>query len=68
MIYSCLLMVRRKHGQDRDEKTGVDSRSLTVKWCLLPLAIAACFSMVDVSPAELSVDYYGVEEVNMIAR
>ncbi len=37
-----------------------------VKWCLLPLAIAACFSMVDVSPAELPVDYYASEGVTMI--
>jgi hypothetical protein len=39
-----------------------------VKWCLLPLAIAACFSMVDVSPADLPVDYYVIEEVAMIER
>jgi hypothetical protein len=32
-----------------------------VKWCLLPLAIAACFAMVDVAPAELPVDYYTVD-------
>ena len=25
-----------------------------VKWCLLPLAITACLSMADVSPAELT--------------
>ena len=29
-----------------------------VKWCLLPLAIAACFAMVDVAPADLPVEYY----------
>jgi hypothetical protein len=34
-----------------------------VKWCLLPLAIAACFVMVDVAPAELPVDYYTSDEV-----
>jgi hypothetical protein len=34
-----------------------------VKWCLLPLAIAACFAMVDVAPAELPVDYYTSDEV-----
>jgi len=39
-----------------------------VKWCLLPLAIAACFSMVDVAPAELPVDYYTSEDVALIER
>jgi hypothetical protein len=39
-----------------------------VKWCLLPLAIAACFAMVDVAPAELPVDYYIIEEVALIGR
>ncbi len=39
-----------------------------VKWCLLPLAVAACFSMIDATPAELPVDYYSIEEVAMIAR
>ncbi len=39
-----------------------------VRWCLLPLAIAACLAMVDVSPAELPVDYYTFEEVAMIER
>ena len=39
-----------------------------VKWCLLPLAIAACFSMVDVSPAELPEGYYAIEEVVLIER
>jgi hypothetical protein len=39
-----------------------------MKWCLLPLAIAACISMGDVSPAELPVDYYAVEEVALIER
>jgi hypothetical protein len=34
-----------------------------VKWCLLPLAIAACFAMVDVAPAELPVDYYTSDKV-----
>jgi hypothetical protein len=34
---------------------------LLVKWLLLPLAIAACVSMIDASPAELPVDYYGIE-------
>jgi hypothetical protein len=44
-----------------------DIRKL-VKWCLLPLAIAACFSMIDVSPAELPVDYYAIEDVALIER
>jgi hypothetical protein len=39
-----------------------------VKWCLLPLALAACFSMVEVSPAELPVDYYVIEDVALIER
>jgi hypothetical protein len=39
-----------------------------VKWCLLPLAIAPCFAMVDVAPAELPVDYYTSEEVALIKR
>jgi hypothetical protein len=33
-----------------------------VKWCLLPLAIAACFAIFDVAPAELPVDYYTSDE------
>jgi hypothetical protein len=39
-----------------------------MKWCLLPLAIAACLSMVDVSPAELPVDYYSIDEAVLIER
>jgi hypothetical protein len=39
-----------------------------VKWCLLPLAIAACFSMVDVLPADLPVDYYTIEEAVLMER
>jgi hypothetical protein len=34
-----------------------------VKWCLLPLAIAACFSMIPATPADFPADYYGTEEV-----
>ena len=41
---------------------------MLVKWCLLPLGIAACFSMVDVSPAELPEGYYAVEEEGLIER
>jgi hypothetical protein len=29
-----------------------------MKWCLLPLAIAACFSMIDATPAELPEGYF----------
>ena len=50
------------------KRLGREVARTLVMWCLLPLAIAACFSMVDVSPAELPVDYYGIEEVNMIER
>jgi hypothetical protein len=39
-----------------------------VKWCLLPLAIAACFAMVDVAPAELPVDYYTIEDTYLVER
>jgi hypothetical protein len=39
-----------------------------VKWCLLPLAIAASLSMIDVSPAELPVDYYAIEDAVLIAQ
>ena len=39
-----------------------------VKWCLLPLAIAACLSMVDVSPAELPAGYHSIEDTLLIAR
>jgi hypothetical protein len=31
MILSCLLIVRRKHGQDWGEKIGVDLEALTVE-------------------------------------
>jgi hypothetical protein len=41
---------------------------MLMKWCLLPLAIAACFSMIDVSPAELPAGYYAVEEVALMER
>ena len=33
-----------------------------VKWFLLPLAVAACFAMDNVAPAELPVGYYSSEE------
>ena len=39
-----------------------------VKWCLLPLAIAACFAMVDVAPAELPVGYYTIGEAALMKR
>jgi hypothetical protein len=39
-----------------------------MKWCLLPLAIAACFSMIDAAPAELPVDYYTIVDAVLIAR
>ena len=39
-----------------------------VKWCLLPLAIAACFSMIDAAPAELPAGYYTVEDAVLIAQ
>lgn len=47
---------------------GREVARVLVMWCLLPLAIAACCSMVDVSPAELPVDYRAVGEVAMIER
>ena len=39
-----------------------------MKWCLLPLAIAACFSMIDATPAELPEGYYTVDEVFIVER
>jgi hypothetical protein len=39
-----------------------------MRWCLLPLAIAACFAMVDVAPAELPADYYAVEDEGQMER
>jgi hypothetical protein len=50
------------------KQAGREAIRKLVKWCLLPLAIAACFPMVDVSPAELPADYYVIEEVAMLAR
>ena len=38
-----------------------------VRWCVLPLAIAACLSMIDATPAEMPVDYYGIEDAVLIA-
>lgn len=39
-----------------------------VMWCLLPLAIAACFSMVDAAPAELPADYYTADHTSLMGR
>jgi len=39
-----------------------------MKWCLLPLAIAACFSMIDAAPAELPADYYTIEDAVLVAQ
>ncbi len=50
------------------KQAGREAIRKLVKWCLLPLAIAACFSMVDVSPAELPVDYYDIEEAALMER
>jgi hypothetical protein len=50
------------------KQAGREAIRMLMKWCLLPLAIAACFSMVEVLPAELPVDYYAVEEVALIER
>jgi hypothetical protein len=50
------------------KQAGREAIRKLVRWCLLPLAIAACLAMVDVSPAELPVDYYTFEEVAMIER
>ena len=47
---------------------GREVTRLLMVWCLLPLAVAACFSMVDVSPAELPVDYYGIGDTVLIER
>ena len=49
------------------KRLGREVARTLVRWCLLPLAIAACFSMVDVAPAELPVGY-AVGEVAMIER
>jgi hypothetical protein len=37
-----------------------------VRWCVLPLAIAACFSMLDATPAEMPGSYYDVEKMVQI--
>jgi hypothetical protein len=50
------------------KRLGREVARMLMKWCLLPLAVAACFAMVDVSPAELPVDYYGIGEVAMMQR
>jgi hypothetical protein len=50
------------------KRLGREVARMLMKWCLLPLAIAACFSMIDVSPAELPVDYYTVEDPVLIER
>ena len=39
-----------------------------VRWCVLPLAIAACFSMADVAPAEIPEGYYDGEAVVLQER
>jgi len=33
-----------------------------VRWCVLPLAIAACFSMIDATPAEMPDGYSDIRE------
>jgi hypothetical protein len=50
------------------KRLGREVARMLTRWCLLPLAIAACFSMVDVSPSELPEAYYAIEEVALIAR
>jgi hypothetical protein len=50
------------------KRLGREVARMLMRWCLLPLVIAACFSMVDVSPAELPEGYYAIEEVDMIER
>ena len=39
-----------------------------MKWCVLPLAIAACLSMIHAAPAELPVDYYAIEDAVLIPQ
>ncbi len=41
---------------------------MLVMWCLLPLTVVVCFSMIDAAPAELPADYYTVEDVAVIER
>jgi hypothetical protein len=50
------------------KQAGREAIRKLVKWCLLPLAIAACFSMIDAAPAELPEGYYAVEEAMLIER
>ncbi len=50
------------------KQTGREAIRKLVKWCLLPLAIAACFSMVDVLPAELPEGYYAIEYAVHVKR
>ena len=50
------------------KRLGREVAHMLAKWCLLPLAITTCFSMVDATPAELPVDYYAVEEAVLMAQ
>jgi hypothetical protein len=50
------------------KQAGREAIGKLVKWCLLPLVIAACFAMVDVAPAELPADYYSIEDAVHVKR
>jgi hypothetical protein len=50
------------------KRLGREVARTLMKWCLLPVAIAACFAMVDVSPAELPVEYYAIEDAALMER
>ena len=50
------------------KRLGREVARTLMKWCLLPLAIAACLSMIDATPAELPVDYYAVENAVLMAQ
>lgn len=50
------------------KRLGRDVVHKLVMWCLLPLAIAACFWMLDAAPAELPADYYAVKDTSLLER
>jgi hypothetical protein len=62
------LTAARKKAWLAMKRLGREVIHIMVKWCLLPLAIAACFAMVDVAPAELPVDHYTIGEAALMKR
>jgi hypothetical protein len=50
------------------KRFGREVARMLMRWCLLPLAIAACFSMGYVSPAELPDGYYAIEDAVHVKR